>query len=199
MKFKYIFTFLNLLLMIIITGCGENNSSILEDNSVNLFLASDIPNNVGTWWIYEYKMNDLFTGKNVELKREILQPISNDYPYKETYLEQDSLVLATDTSYFRLTNEAFSLNVDGQWKDLLRFPAKNGLNWLTYDGDELIVESTTETVSLPIGNFYNCIKVTSTIDNISFYYAYGLGLLLIENIDNPVEEYIRLKSSSEFL
>lgn len=184
------------LILMIISAC-ETGNAILDTNSVNQFLASDMPNAAGMWWQYEISNGVYPQGSGVQLKRKILPSSAQATLMEETYLQADTLVLEIDTAYVRLNNASFAVNVDGQWKELLRFPAYAGLSWNTDDGDLLTVESTRESVSLPVGDFFNCVKVTSRDEHLAYYYTYGLGLILVNDITTPIDFRFRLNASSE--
>ena len=179
--------------MILLSGC-RNSSSIVDPQSVNQFLWTDIPSSAGSWWEYEVSSTD----PDLTVIFEIVDTISDTVLRKETYLESDTVIVDTDTSFIKINSNSFAVRVDGQWKELLRFPVSSGMRWDTFDGDQLTVESTRESVSLPIGMFHNCVKVISSLNRKAYYYAFGLGLILETHSENKNLIYKRLKASSEY-
>ena len=171
----------------------------MNPESTNSFTAQDIPNAPGTWWEFECGPQVSYYQDGLELHREVYKQEADALSMQETFTVHDTIIVVKDTCYYKLTKDAFSFKVDGQWKELLRFPVNESLNWTTFDGDRLVVESTMESVTLPIGNFNNCIKVVSQKDYKAYYYAYGLGMILVEDLKNPGSYLLRLSASSQFL
>jgi hypothetical protein len=156
-----------------------------------------MPNSPGIWWTYEYHDQD--KDMDLILNREILENQSDISVVKNIYINQDSTVLDIDTIYYKITADKFSIKQTGLWKEYLLFPATRDLSWETDDGDLLTVISTTESVKLTSGEFFNCIKVVSQKENRAYYYGNGIGLLIIENLDETKYKYLKLISFSEIL
>ena len=184
------------LIFLILTACN-NNSSIIDPQDVNSFFSSDMPNSPGIWWIYEYHDQD--NNLDLVLNREILESQSDISMIRNIYINHDSTVLDIDTIYYKITEDDFSIKQTGQWKKYMLFPAARDLRWTTGDGDQLTVVSTTESVKLTSGEFFNCVKVVSQKENRAYYYANGIGLLIIENLDESRYKYLKLISFSELL